>query len=203
MNVHTPEPDADPMLTPSRILALAAGVAFTGFMLFAAHGIAESQSALAPYETKFAAQFPSIGHVDAAAFEAQRSADPSSVAIFDVRTPEEYAVSHLPGAKRADAGMAPAAFLAEAGDVKGKTVAFYCSVGFRSSTLASAVHNALLAAGAKEVVNIRGGIIGWHNQDLPLEANGKPTRFVHPYGPSWAKLLTNPDLARMQPDATP
>lgn len=164
---------------------------------------ADSQSALSPYETKFATQFPAIAHTDAAAFEAKRTSDPASVAIFDVRTPEEYAVSHLPGAKRADAAMPAAAFMAAAGDVKGKTVAFYCSVGFRSSTLATSVRESLLTAGAKEVVNIRGGIIGWHNAGLPLEAAGKPTRFVHPFGPSWAKLLTSPDLARMKPEAAP
>ena len=81
-------------------------------------------------------------------------------------------------------------------DLKGKTVVFYCSVGVRSSALAESVKADLLAAGTKEVVNLEGGIFGWHNQSRPLVDKSGPTTFVHPYNAYWGRLLTRPELAR-------
>lgn len=122
-----------------------------------------------------------------------------SVVVLDVRTPEENAVSQIPGATRIDPGSAAEQVLAATGDVKGKTVVFYCSVGARSGRLASSVQDALKSQGAAGVANLYGGIFSWHNQSRPLEQAGKPTTFVHPYSAQWAASLDHPELARMKP----
>ena len=60
--------------------------------------------------------------------------------VFDVRLPEEYAVSHLNGAINVDPGLTASTFLTRYADnLKGKTAVFYCSVGVRSSKLAQRV----------------------------------------------------------------
>jgi rhodanese-related sulfurtransferase len=145
-----------------------------------------------------ARRWPQIGHVTPAQL-ATRIAE-GRVVLFDVRTPAEYAVSHLPGAIRVDADMRTSAFLERHGDgVKGKAVVFYCSVGRRSSGLAARVAPGLKARGATAVDDLAGGIFAWHGQRRTLvDANGA-TDFVHPYDSSWGRLLARPDLARNAP----
>lgn len=122
------------------------------------------------------------------------------VALIDVRTVEEFAVSRLQGAQRVDPSIWRNTFLERyAGRLKGKTVIFYCSVGVRSSRLAAAVQKDLLAQGAVAVFNLEGGIFKWHNEGKPLTASSGDTRFVHPYSDYWGQLLTRRDLITYSP----
>lgn len=161
----------------------------------------EARSPLEPLEARFAQQFGEIAHLEAADVARELSASPGDMVIIDTRQPAEYAVSHLPGAKRVDPGSGLEAALATAGDVSGKTVVFYCTVGYRSSTLATRMQNALKAAGAKTIGNLRGGVLGWHNKGLPLVDDKGETSFVHPYSNAWAAYLSRSELARMSPRA--
>ena len=119
---------------------------------------------------------------------------PRGVVLFDVRDPEEFAVSHLPGAIRIDPNLAPAAFIQAYGHVFGQQpVVFYCSVGRRSTALAERV-NALSATQAPSttpVANLRGGIFRWANEARPLQNARGETKLVHPYSFYWARLLTD------------
>ncbi len=116
--------------------------------------------------------------------------------IFDVRGPEEYAVSHLEGAIRVDAGITPAAFLSEnASALNGKLAVFYCSVGVRSSKLAERVGDtAFKAAGATGSANLAGGIFAWHGQERPLVDAKGATSFVHGYDRTWSQLIKRQEL---------
>jgi rhodanese-related sulfurtransferase len=119
---------------------------------------------------------------------------PQGVVLFDVRDPEEFAVSHLPGAIRIDPNLEPAAFIQAYGHVFGQQpVVFYCSVGRRSTALAERV-NALSATQAPSttpVANLRGGIFRWANEARPLQNARGETKLVHPYSFYWARLLTD------------
>ncbi len=110
--------------------------------------------------------------------------------LLDVRTAEEFRVSHLPGAIRVD----PSAKAAELIPVmqRGSPVVTYCSVGYRSSALAER----LSKAGVPKVQNLEGSIFQWANEGRPLEANGRSVQQVHPYDSKYGKLL---DEARRAP----
>ncbi len=143
-------------------------------------------------------RWPQIGHVSPT--EVERRIAEGKAVVFDVRTPAEYAVSHLPGAVLVDPDMTAADFLARYGDaVKGKTAVFYCSVGVRSSRLAARVAAELKARGAVGVDDLAGGIFAWHGAARPLVDAKGPTDFVHPYDARWGRLLARPELAREDP----
>ena len=103
--------------------------------------------------------------------------------LLDVRTVEEFRVSHLRGAIQVD----PAAKAADLGPVvqSGRPVVTYCSVGYRSS----AVAERLVKAGVPQVHNLEGSIFQWANEGRALESNGQPAAKVHPYNAKYGKLL--------------
>lgn len=141
-------------------------------------------------------RFPNIPHVSVA--EVAEKMKGGNVVLFDVRQPEEYAVSHLPGAIQVAPGMTTRDFLSLHGDkVQGKDVVFYCSVGVRSSTLGVITAEALKARGATGVADMAGGIFAWHSESRPLENAKGPTDFLHPYSEGAKRMVVRSDLARM------
>jgi rhodanese-related sulfurtransferase len=111
--------------------------------------------------------------------------------LFDVRESDEHTVSRLPGAIQIDPAMTATEFMSAHGDtVKGKGVVFYCSVGVRSSILAARVQEDLERAGAAKVLNLTGGIFGWHNDARPLVNSRGATDQVHGHDALWGRLVT-------------
>jgi len=116
---------------------------------------------------------------------AQRLRDTTSAApiLLDARTPEEYAVSHLPGARRvdpdADAYPALDTLSADA------HVVVYCSVGVRSAKVAARLRE----QGFTNVSNLQGSIFQWANEGHPVVRNGQMVQAVHPYDATWGRLL--------------
>jgi rhodanese-related sulfurtransferase len=113
--------------------------------------------------------------------------------LLDVRTPAEYAVSHLPGAQRID----PDARITQTLDQlpPDRPIVTYCSVGYRSAELAQR----LIAAGRRNIYNMEGSIFQWANEGRPLERDGKPVDTVHPYNDSWGKMLDPRRRANVPP----
>jgi rhodanese-related sulfurtransferase len=107
--------------------------------------------------------------------------------LIDVRTREEYEVSHLPGAIWAETPSEIAAALRTASDQQ--TVVLYCSVGVRSSKAAAK----LVRSGRANIFNLQGSIFWWANEGRPLIANDHAVQVVHPYNEHWGVLL-NPQL---------
>ena len=101
--------------------------------------------------------------------------------LLDVRAAEEFAVSHLPGARHVD----PEAKAAPLDVAKDAAIVTYCSVGYRSAALAQR----LRAAGYTRVRNLDGSIFQWANEDRPLMRDGKPATRVHPYSVLWSGML--------------
>ena len=103
--------------------------------------------------------------------------------LLDVRTRDEWEVSHLPGARWADPNESVEN--ASSGIAKETPIVTYCAVGSRSAVLATK----LRAAGFAEVRNLEGSIFEWANEHRPLMRDDKPVTTVHPYNTLWNRLL--------------
>lgn len=103
--------------------------------------------------------------------------------LLDVRTPAEFKVSHLKGARRVDPKAD--AQSAAAGIAKDAPIVTYCSVGYRSGAMAER----LRAAGYTHVQNLEGSIFQWANEHRPLVRDGEPVTRVHPFNAIWGRLL--------------
>jgi rhodanese-related sulfurtransferase len=104
--------------------------------------------------------------------------------LLDVRTEPEFKVSHLPGAVRVDPS-AKGTQLRPLLELH-RPIVVYCSVGYRSSDLATR----LRSAGQTNVSNLEGSIFAWANEDRPLvTGSNQPVRVVHPYNQTFGKLL--------------
>lgn len=109
--------------------------------------------------------------------------------LLDVREPEEFAQSRIPGAVRVAPGTPAAELLARHGAaMRGANVVFYCAVGWRSGLMVEALRTATTQAGALSLRNLRGGIFRWHAEGRPLDfAAG--AQGVHPFDAAWGRLL--------------
>lgn len=127
--------------------------------------------------------FPDVEWVDTATLAEWMNAPPSEAPLLlDVRSEEEFAVSHLRGALRIEPGQQ--SFESLSID-ESRQVVVYCSVGYRSA----AIIDALRASGIADVRNLRGGIFTWANEGRPLFQVEAPASTVHPYGELWGVLL--------------
>jgi rhodanese-related sulfurtransferase len=113
-------------------------------------------------------------------------------ALLDVRTPEEWNVSHLPGARRVDPNAS--AETAAAGLPKETPIVTYCAVGYRSGEMA----DRLRAAGFGNVHNLEGSIFQWANEHRPLVHDDEGVSIVHPYNTFWGRLLNDDVRAPVQ-----
>ena len=117
--------------------------------------------------------------------------------VFDVRSADEFAVSHLPGATRVSYDAAPDLFVSSiARRARSAHVVFYCTLGARSAGFAINVIDGLRQVGVRNVYTMSNGIIGWSNARLPWVDHKGPTQFVHPYDLGTSKALIRPHLAR-------
>lgn len=125
--------------------------------------------------------------------------DDTNLLILDIREPEEYAVSRIPGAIWVNPSATADTATIQIGSVAGKKVIVYCSVGRRSSIFAERVQNKMIENGAVSVANLERGIFGWHNEQRALvDANGT-TDAVHPYDAIWKRHVERGEKARYTP----
>ena len=118
--------------------------------------------------------------------------------LLDAREPDEYAVSHLPGAVWVDPDATADTLAARFAAVDPqRPVVVYCSVGYRSARLAAALET----AGFSRVQNLDGSIFRWANEGRTVvrtREDGAETSVqqVHPYDATWGRLLDE----RFHPD---
>jgi len=155
---------------------LAASLLLAAIVAFEPGGVTR-----AAIEALIRARFPGVEQVSTEDLS-RRIAAGEEIVLLDVRKPEEYAVSHLPGAIRVDP---------EAEDLgglpvpPGATVIAYCSVGYRSSALVQR----LMKRGVPRVANLDGSIFAWANEGRAVVRNGRRVEEVHPYDERWGFLL--------------
>jgi len=141
------------------------------------------------------ANYNTVNHIAAENFTAL---DTKKLVVFDVREAEEFAVSHLKGAVQIDPDMSPGEFTERFKNLTyGKTVVFYCSVGWRSSDFANRVNFALQQQGASKSYNLTGGLFQWHNENRPLTSrHSTDTNAIHPYDSHWGQLIDDQSAIR-------
>jgi len=105
--------------------------------------------------------------------------------LLDVRTEEEWDVSHLSGARRVDPNSSVEKVAAEIS--KETPIVTYCAVGYRSGALATKLRE----AGFTNVRNLEGSIFEWANEHRPLVREDQPVTTVHPYSSLWGRLLVD------------
>lgn len=99
--------------------------------------------------------------------------------VIDARTPEEFNVSHLQGAIRFEENLTD-------GIPKDRPLLIYCTVGVRSNRVAKELSD----LGFSDVYDMKDGILGWANDQLPVVDNeNQPTEKIHTYSKSFAHLL--------------
>src|SRR5262245_59275164 len=128
------------------------------------------------------AAYPSVAQLSAATLAEWQQQPESSLLLVDVRSPEEFSVSHLRGAVNLQTVEEITAAMKQR---KPSRTILYCSVGFRSSRLASI----LSRQSARDVFNLEGSIFQWANDGRAVYQGDTPVQQVHPYSPRWAGLL--------------
>lgn len=131
---------------------------FLSFLIACGGGPAPSEPAGAPE-----AEAPA-GHredIDVAAFH-QRHGE--GVALIDVRTEDEYAGGHVPGAINIPLDRLAADHPGLAGFDKGEPLHVICATGGRSARASDQ-----LAKGGWHAVNVDGGTMGWIAAGHPTE----------------------------------
>ena len=108
----------------------------------------------------------------------------SSITLLDIRSPEEFRVSHLQQSRFIDYDSFE---LSELKDVpKEDTIVLYCSVGYRSERIGEKLQK----AGYEHVYNLYGGIFQWKNEGREVvNMENQPTDSVHTYNRNWSKWL--------------
>jgi len=91
----------------------------------------------------------------------------SAPLILDVRTAEEFAEGHVPGAVNIEYRQIPAQ-VETLRDFEDKTVVVYCERGVR----AGRAEAALIEADFTSVVQLKGDMAAWRAADLPVEVGG-------------------------------
>ena len=131
------------------------------------------------------ARFPTVARVSTDTLQSWLDESPQrkNLLLFDVREPEEYAVSHLQGARPAPSK--DEALKALQGTPSDQRIVLYCSVGYRSSELAQF----LMKKGYTEVYNLEGSIFAWANEGRPVYRGKERVTVVHPYDKIWGSLL--------------
>lgn len=86
------------------------------------------------------------------------------VLLLDVRTPEEFAQGHAPGAKLIPLNQLPQR-LGELQAFKNQPIALICQSGRRSTV----AQNFLEQAGFSQTVNVEGGMLAWVKAGLPVQ----------------------------------
>ena len=114
--------------------------------------------------------------------------------LLDVRTAEEYAVSHLPGAQRVAPEAERFTFLENV--PHDAPIVTYCSIGYRSSALTARLQE----AGYTNVMNLEGSIFAWANEGRSVYRGREVVDQVHPYNRRWG-LLLKPSLRADVPSA--
>ena len=89
--------------------------------------------------------------------------------VLDVRTPQEYAAGHVPGAINVPHKALPGR-LTEVLDFRDREVVLYCERGKRS-VMASAV---LREAGFNSIRHLQGHMVEWRRQGLPESKGAVP-----------------------------
>lgn len=168
------------------ILAILGGGAFIGYH------VSQRAPSWERLDAIIDEQFPNLPSIDARSLD-QWLSDTSRQPplILDARSAEEFAISHLPTARRV--GTGPDAAPSLSAEDRARQVVVYAAADPR----AAPVVRDLVALGV-DAFHLTHGIFGWANADLPVVDEQGPTTGVHRMDATNQRLLRE-DLRR-RPD---
>ncbi|MFY0688757.1 MAG: rhodanese-like domain-containing protein [Cyclobacteriaceae bacterium] len=117
--------------------------------------------------------------------KAAELASREEVVILDIRSIDEFNVSHIEGAKLIDYDSFNEQDVKDID--KSAEIIVYCSVGYRSEK----VGEKLLEMGFPKVLNLYGGIFEWKNNGFEVYNDRGVTDSVHTYNQKWSQWLKN------------
>lgn len=142
-------------------------------------------------DSKIAEEYPTVAVISAnELLEEISSNTSSSLLLFDVRAPEEFAVSHLAAARNFVSSEEIAAVVQD----KTAPIVVYCSVGYRSAGVAAQLQQ----LGYNNVRNLHHSLFEWANSGYPMVNARGATPLVHPFNRAWGALVAEP-LRSYQP----
>jgi len=112
-----------------------------------------------------------VGLIDQDGLLARMAQKDADLVILDVRTPEEYAAGHVPGAVNMSHDQV-AARLPELSAYKSMDVVVYCRTG-RRTNLALEV---LKTNGFERLWHLEGDMLAWQAQNRPVESSAVPLK---------------------------
>ena len=154
-------------------------------LLYVLYGVSGAQGNLAWSAVKktIRVRFPKVTQLSTQKLAEWLTHSDAKPLLLDARTEEEFAVSHLQGAKLA--ASEEEALKAIGTLDKDSPIVVYCSVGYRSSALATR----LIELGYDHVQNLEGSLFEWANEGRPIYSDSSKTDVVHPYDKVWGQLL--------------
>lgn len=110
-----------------------------------------------------AAQAADTGAITPAAVGARLAWADRSLVVLDVRTPDEYAAGHVPGALNIP-HTELAARIGELADAKARDIVVYCRTGKRSAQALEV----LRGAGFTRLLHMQGDYVRWSEERRPV-----------------------------------
>ncbi len=154
----------------------------------------ETSIALSLLEKQMRHVFSDVSHIEPEVVSQLIGQRSDHILILDARTQAEFAVSRIQGAVRVDPDTRSARSVTENnGDLQGKTVIVYCSIGLRSSRLVVRIGQALKDNGVTAIHNMSGGIFRWRNEHRAIVDADGATRAIDSYNILWRQFLTSTD----------
>ena len=139
-------------------------------------------------DEKIHSEFPGVQSVSTdVLFARYEASDAKLPIIIDVREDGEFRVSHLDDALHLESAEAISSVIAERGLGKDTEIIVYCSVGYRSASVAAD----LQARGFTNVLNLEHSLFEWANKGYPMtsESESGSTDKVHPFNKAWSVLV--------------
>jgi len=129
------------------------------------------------------AKYPSVVMIDVNQLYQELNSKGEYYLLLDVRSPKEYAVSHIYQAHNAP-NIEKALEILQAKS-RQTPILVYCSLGYRSAELALELQN----QGFSQVTNLAGSLFEWVDKDYPIYQGDNQVQKVHPYNLWWGRYL--------------
>ncbi|PPK87182.1 rhodanese-related sulfurtransferase [Neolewinella xylanilytica] len=120
---------------------------------------------------------------DSASLSPAEAKELSGAIFLDAREPEEYALSHLPGAR--SLGYKDPTYSVLDGADPGTPLVVYCTIGYRSERMVEE----LKSRGFRHVYNLYGSVYAWLLAGNPVVNESGETDRVHTYNRKWGTYL--------------
>ncbi|MBL4727927.1 MAG: rhodanese-like domain-containing protein [Gammaproteobacteria bacterium] len=137
-------------------------------------------------DAKIEREFPGVQTVSTDVLLARYKAAGTQLPIIvDVREDGGFRVSHLGDALHLESAEAISKVIADRGLSKDTEIIVYCSVGYRSASVAADLQK----RGFTQVLNLEHSLFEWATKGYPMTSASGRTNKVHPFNKTWGVLV--------------